>query len=241
MIKLLLLGLLASIQCYNRSGAVSYSEKYWNAPNHKCGTYTNCSPYSYWGCEHCGYSCSNGGDCANFVSQCLVAGGGHPKLSGSSNCRGYPCGMEEPGAKRLADCLIEKGWQSSCDYLLKPPSNIDAGDVLIYHSGSCSSWDAHAVLVTKGGSSATITCHSNEKHNVAYTYMGTSMPYYQWLHYGGGSSTPETPSQKTYTVVAGDTLSEIAVRFGTTVAKLCELNGITNPDLIRVGQVLILP
>ena len=42
----------------------------------------------------------------------------------------------------------------------------------------------------------------------------------------------------TYTVVRGDTLSEIAVTFGTTVAKLVELNNIENPDYIVVGQVL---
>lgn len=42
----------------------------------------------------------------------------------------------------------------------------------------------------------------------------------------------------TYVVKSGDTLSEIAVRAGTTVQKLVELNNIKNPDLIRVGQVL---
>jgi LysM repeat protein len=42
----------------------------------------------------------------------------------------------------------------------------------------------------------------------------------------------------TYTVVKGDTLSEIAVRYKTTVAKLVELNNIQNPDYIVVGQVL---
>ena len=42
----------------------------------------------------------------------------------------------------------------------------------------------------------------------------------------------------TYKVVWGDTLSEIAERFDTTVAKLVELNGIKDPDFIVVGQVL---
>lgn len=44
----------------------------------------------------------------------------------------------------------------------------------------------------------------------------------------------------TYTVVKGDTLSEIAVRYGTTVAKLVELNNIEDPDFIVVGQKLII-
>lgn len=41
-----------------------------------------------------------------------------------------------------------------------------------------------------------------------------------------------------YTVKKGDTLSEIAVRYGTTVAKLAELNDIDNVDLIFIGQKL---
>ena len=49
---------------------------------------------------------------------------------------------------------------------------------------------------------------------------------------------PEQPGGRTYTVVKGDTLTKIANRFNTTVAKLCELNNISNPNLIRIGQVL---
>lgn len=45
----------------------------------------------------------------------------------------------------------------------------------------------------------------------------------------------------TYTVRTGDTLFEIAVRFGTTVEALARANNITNPDVIRVGQVLTIP
>ena len=52
---------------------------------------------------------------------------------------------------------------------------------------------------------------------------------------------PPPPATTTYTVVAGDTLYKIAVRYGTTVAELSAMNGITNPDLIYAGQVLIVP
>lgn len=45
----------------------------------------------------------------------------------------------------------------------------------------------------------------------------------------------------TYTVKRGDTLSGIASKYGTTVAKLVELNGIKNANLIYVGQVIKLP
>ena len=45
----------------------------------------------------------------------------------------------------------------------------------------------------------------------------------------------------TYTVKKGDTLTGIARAKNTTVAKLVKLNGIKNPDLIHVGQVLQIP
>ena len=167
---------------YSRSGAVAYARKYALSINHKCGDHMACTPAAYFGKEHCGYP-GDGGDCANFVSQCLVFGGNHPKLVGSSNCRGYPCGFEEPGAWELGNCLQEKGWTSTCGYLMKPPSNIKAGDVLIYHAGSCSGGTAHAVFVTQGGANAKIACHSSEQLDVSYTYMGDAKPYYQWLHY----------------------------------------------------------
>ena len=42
----------------------------------------------------------------------------------------------------------------------------------------------------------------------------------------------------TYTVVSGDTLSDIAARFGITYQAIAERNGIENPNLIYPGQVL---
>jgi LysM repeat protein len=41
-----------------------------------------------------------------------------------------------------------------------------------------------------------------------------------------------------YVVAAGDTLSAIAVRYGTTVYSLCVLNGISNANHIHSGQLL---
>ena len=44
-----------------------------------------------------------------------------------------------------------------------------------------------------------------------------------------------------YTVVKGDTLGKIAKRYGTTVEVLVQLNHIKNKNLIRIGQVLLIP
>lgn len=45
----------------------------------------------------------------------------------------------------------------------------------------------------------------------------------------------------TYTVRAGDTLTAIAARFGVAPSVLARANGITNPNLIYVGQRLTIP
>ena len=41
-----------------------------------------------------------------------------------------------------------------------------------------------------------------------------------------------------YTVVGGDALSGIAIRFGVTVDQIVQWNSIKNKNLIRVGQKL---
>jgi len=57
---------------------------------------------------------------------------------------------------------------------------------------------------------------------------------------GGG---PENPpgTYATYIVKAGDSLSAIAARFGTTVAALAALNNIRDVNRLTVGQVLRIP
>lgn len=49
---------------------------------------------------------------------------------------------------------------------------------------------------------------------------------------------PPAPRQ-TYTIKPGDTLYAIAEKHGTTIAALVARNNITNPDVIQVGQVLV--
>jgi LysM repeat protein len=57
------------------------------------------------------------------------------------------------------------------------------------------------------------------------------------------SVAPPSPSAAptTYRVRSGDTLGAIAREFGTTAKVLMQLNGIDNPRLLHVGQVLKLP
>lgn len=52
------------------------------------------------------------------------------------------------------------------------------------------------------------------------------------------------PAPRTYTVVAGDTLWAIAERFygdGNRYPEIAAASGISNPDLIQIGQVVTIP
>ena len=54
-------------------------------------------------------------------------------------------------------------------------------------------------------------------------------------------SSQASTQDASYTVVKGDTLSEIAARYGTTYQILAKYNGISNPNLIFVNQVIKIP
>lgn len=52
---------------------------------------------------------------------------------------------------------------------------------------------------------------------------------------------PTAVPQQTYVVQEGDTLSSIAQRYGVSVQALQTANGISDPDALLVGQVLVIP
>ena len=54
-------------------------------------------------------------------------------------------------------------------------------------------------------------------------------------------ATSVSAASQTYTAKEGDTLSEIAARFGISTEELAAANGISNTALIQAGQVLVIP
>lgn len=95
------------------------------------------------------------------------------------------------------------------------------------------------------GVSVSALAQANNIANINLIYAG------QTLRIPSGGTTPlPTPvpgatsvpgGTTTYIVVRGDTLGRIATRFGTTVAAIAQANGITNINLIFVGQRLTIP
>ena len=70
---------------------------------------------------------------------------------------------------------------------------------------------------------------------------GKGSTVYGWVNEADIAGLASGTTQKTYTVVKGDTLTKIAKKYSTTVDTLVALNGIKNKNLITVGQVIKLP
>ncbi|MFN3368653.1 MAG: peptidoglycan DD-metalloendopeptidase family protein [Thermus sp.] len=58
------------------------------------------------------------------------------------------------------------------------------------------------------------------------------------LAWGGLGAWAESPWALTHSVAPGETLYAIARRYGTTVEELARINGLKDPNRLRVGQVL---
>ncbi len=87
----------------------------------------------------------------------------------------------------------------------------------------------------------------NDIHNVNRIYIGQRLLVRQpAAEQQQQQTTPKqtetntTTNSNTYTVKSGDTLSGIAGKFNTTYTQLAQLNHISNPNMIHVGQVLTL-
>ena len=163
---------------YNRQAAVNYAINY---------AYRACDCGKYYGSsgppQGSGTPLGSDGDCAHFVSHCLVAGG----LSNKGWCKeGYADGQEckrgargwcEGGARDYIITAHEmRDWFSDTGIATKVPTvdQLEPGDVITYGSPS-----SHAVLY--------IGDYKGKPHRVAshsawgifsYTYFGTSREYW---------------------------------------------------------------
>ena len=58
---------------------------------------------------------------------------------------------------------------------------------------------------------------------------------------GQSLTIPSATADVVHEVRAGDTLSKIAITYGSTPSAIAERNNVANPDLIRIGQTLVIP
>ena len=124
---LLLLGLALS---YNPDAAVTYARKYCKNYNPNYPSYRN-----------------SGGDCANFVSQCLIAGG-----FSFSGCDNVKSSGVIAGVTSLRNCLKKKGWKVSTT----KPASFRGGYPMAKTDLS------HAIMATSVGNKITYCGHTSD-------------------------------------------------------------------------------
>ncbi len=103
-------------------------------------------------------------------------------------------------------------------------------------TGSADPVDAHLQSLQTSSDSSS-TNRSLNVINLAPPQATLSPP--QVVAFSGDRAV--SPANETYQVQPGDTLARIAQRYSTTLAELARLNDISNPNLIRVGQKLLVP
>jgi LysM repeat protein len=96
------------------------------------------------------------------------------------------------------------------------------------------SGDTLSGIASKHGTTYQVIARLNNITNPDKIYPGQKIILVK------GISASQPIQQTQYIVKAGDTLSEIAAKFNTTVANLAAINHIANPNLIKVGQKLSL-
>jgi surface antigen/uncharacterized protein YraI len=129
---------------YNRQAAVNYANQYWNSRNPSYHSYSQ--------------------NCANFVSQCLVAGGLFPKYKTDPINGNYPyttvAGLEN---KLLAENLAKQiviGRLSDATVKNHISNTLRPGDVILYDWDDNGTWD-HCDIYLGGGLIASNTTDRN--------------------------------------------------------------------------------
>lgn len=102
--------------------------------------------------------------------------------------------------------------------------------------------DTLTSIAARYGISTSALAQANGISNPNRIYVGQRLVIPNASDSSSPPAVPNPPSQApatdTYIVQAGDTLSKIAARYGTTVQNLMALNGLSNANLIWVGQRL---
>ena len=94
-----------------------------------------------------------------------------------------------------------------------------------------------STIAAKYGLTASELAAANGITNTDVIYVGTKLT----ISGEATSFTPGSGSSGSHVVAAGETLGRIAARYGTTISALVDLNSLENPDLIQVGQTLVVP
>ena len=176
---------------------------------------------------------------------------------------GIVCGLTdimptECGCGAMIDLYKKKGrWQENDAHRPQP------ADIIMYDwddngVGDCTGYPEHVGIVKEVNGNTITVIEGNMNDAVGERTLqvngrfirGYCLPDYASkasgvpsasVPSGNPSSGSTSSAEQVYTVRAGDTLSKIAEKYGTTYQKLASYNGIANPNKINVGQKIKIP
>jgi hypothetical protein len=153
---------------YNRSMAYTYAESYWDI-------------YNPWFRD----LCPSGGDCANFASQVVLAGG-YPKQWSGSRKWWY----DNKGTPNTGDDTWSSSWvnvwpqQLALDYwygaFVTSAKSLKVGDLVYMDWEGNGSWDHVAIVVVADpvGGNPLLNAHCNDRHQKSLSWFGAATNYY---------------------------------------------------------------
>ncbi len=163
---------------YNVNKAIEYANKWALKRNPAYNDYSN-----------------EGGDCANFVSQCLFAGG-LPRTSGWDH-RKWPAMEGWISNEKLREYLVGNNMGSYVHNI--KPAQLKKGDLVYYNWSGDKSWTQHVTIVVgkdKNGQPI-INSHTRDWYHARWNY-GVAGTYYSavLMKAGKQSSTKSSGSSK---------------------------------------------
>ena len=161
------------------------------------------------------------------------------------------CGVSTSNVPNFADCDAGKQWFKNKGRWKNSKAQGGSytpkrNDVVFYSSGHTMSDSTHVGYVVSVSDNTMKAIEGNKSDAVGYRSISLSdgyiIGYGRVADYIGESAADDNDDGGTdlasYTVKKGDTLSAIAKAMGTTTSKLASYNGISNPDVIQVGQII---
>lgn len=184
------------------------------------------------------------------VNSCILIANG----SVLSNCVGYAWGRfyEILGSKPRLSRRNAEEWYGYTEDGYERGQTPRVGAVICWAKGEVGNGAdgaGHVAIVEKVNPDGSIVTSNSGYGSKRFWTQLHKPPYamsgYKFQGFIYCPNVPETVKDTTivkmYEVKAGDTLSKIAKAYNTTVQVLTTLNRISNPNLIKIGQVLKIP
>ncbi len=101
--------------------------------------------------------------------------------------------------------------------------------------------EALAIVATPMGQTLVLPTNTPANPDGASNVLPTAEAAAETVNEAEPAPTLDPANQQIYVIEAGDSLSSVAGRFGTTLDEIVEANSLTDPNVVYIGQRLIIP